>query len=313
MPKVKWRGSLDYLPNRVISYLKAHRMVGKVGLSYLEFVRDVDAYTPTIDSVPIVRDFLDVFHADMSGMPPDRDIDFGINLVYGTQPISIPLYRMSPIELKELKEELQELFERWYYADVQRIQVVKQSYNQEQDTVLHDDAKDVTIGDDGMLRMQCRICVPNVDGLRELILEEDHSSWYSIHPGAANMYQELRQHYWWRRMKKDIVGFWGSWDQFLPLAEFSYNYSYQLSIHMAQYEALYGRRCRSPVGWFELGEASLLGTDLVQDALDKVKLIQDRLPMTQSRKKCYADMKVRDVAYMVGEKVLLQVERQVES
>ncbi|XP_070058164.1 uncharacterized protein [Nicotiana tomentosiformis] len=74
------------------------------------------------------------------------------------------------------------------------------------DTVQYDNAKDVTIGDDGMLRIQGRICVPNKDGLRELILEEAHSSWYSIHLGAAKMNQDLRRHYWWRKMK-DIVGF----------------------------------------------------------------------------------------------------------
>ena len=72
-----------------------------------------------------------------------------------------------------------------------------------------------------------------------------------------------------------VIDFGGAWDQFLPLAEFAYNNSYQSSIQMAPYEALYGRRCRSPVGWFEPGEARLLGTDLVQDALEKVKLIQD--------------------------------------
>ncbi|XP_070022836.1 uncharacterized protein [Nicotiana sylvestris] len=74
------------------------------------------------------------------------------------------------------------------------------------DTVQHSNAKDVTIRDDVVLQMQGPICVPYVDGLRELILEEAHSSRYSIHPGAGKMYQDLRQHYWWRRMKKDIVG-----------------------------------------------------------------------------------------------------------
>ncbi|XP_070045377.1 uncharacterized protein [Nicotiana tomentosiformis] len=72
---------------------------------------------------------------------------------------------------------------------------------------------------------------------------------------------------------------------------------------MAPYEALYERRCRSLVGWFELGEARLLGIDLVQDALDKVKLIQERLRTVQSRQKSYDDRKVRDVSYMVGEKL----------
>ncbi|XP_070054027.1 uncharacterized protein [Nicotiana tomentosiformis] len=75
------------------------------------------------------------------------------------------------------------------------------------DKVQHGDSRDVTIEDVRVLSIQGRICVPNVDGLRELILEVAHGSRYSIHPGAAKMYQDLRQHYWWRRMKKDIVGF----------------------------------------------------------------------------------------------------------
>ncbi|XP_070029860.1 uncharacterized protein [Nicotiana sylvestris] len=73
--------------------------------------------------------------------------------------------------------------------------------------VQHDDAIDVTIGDDKVLRMQGQICVPNVDGLRKLIMEEAYSSRYSIHQGAVKMYQDPRHHYWWRRMKKDILGF----------------------------------------------------------------------------------------------------------
>ncbi|XP_070056723.1 uncharacterized protein [Nicotiana tomentosiformis] len=75
------------------------------------------------------------------------------------------------------------------------------------ETVRHNGAKQVTVGDNGVLRMHGRICVPNVDGLRELILEETYSSLYSIHPGIAKMYQDLRQHYWWKRMKKYIVAY----------------------------------------------------------------------------------------------------------
>ncbi|XP_019251267.1 PREDICTED: uncharacterized protein LOC109230197 [Nicotiana attenuata] len=76
---------------------------------------------------------------------------------------------------------------------------------------------------------------------------------------------------------------------------------------MAPYEAFYRRKCHSPIGWFDPGEASLLGTDLVCDALEKVKLIQERLHSVQSRQKSYADWKGRDIAFMVGEKVLLRV------
>ncbi|XP_070054385.1 uncharacterized protein [Nicotiana tomentosiformis] len=76
---------------------------------------------------------------------------------------------------------------------------------------------------------------------------------------------------------------------------------------MAPYEALYGRQCHSLVGWFDHGESSLLGIDLVRDALEKVKVIHERLRTALSRQKSYADRRTRDVAYMVGEKVLLSV------
>ncbi|XP_070034902.1 uncharacterized protein [Nicotiana tomentosiformis] len=76
---------------------------------------------------------------------------------------------------------------------------------------------------------------------------------------------------------------------------------------MPSYKALYGRRCHSPIGWFELGESRWWSTDLVRDAMKNVKVIQERLRTAQSRQKNYTDRKVRIVAYMVGEMVLLRV------
>ena len=71
----------------------------------------------------------------------------------------------------------------------------------------------------------------------------------------------------------DVLDFKGSWDQHLSLIEFAYNNSCQSTIQMAPYEALYGRKCRSPVGWFEVGDHPLLGPDMVQDAIRKVQLV----------------------------------------
>ncbi|XP_070023183.1 uncharacterized protein [Nicotiana sylvestris] len=76
---------------------------------------------------------------------------------------------------------------------------------------------------------------------------------------------------------------------------------------MAPFEALCGRRCCSPIRWFETSKAILYGSDLVKDALEKVKLIQQRLRTAQSRQRSYPDQKVRDLSFMVGEKVLLKV------
>ena len=67
-----------------------------------------------------------------------------------------------------------------------------------------------------------------------------------------------------------MIDFKGNWDDHLPLIEFAYNNSYHSSIGMAPFEALYGRRCRSPIGCFEVGEVALIGLELVHEAIEKV-------------------------------------------
>ncbi|GJY38810.1 reverse transcriptase domain-containing protein [Tanacetum coccineum] len=74
-----------------------------------------------------------------------------------------------------------------------------------------------------------------------------------------------------------VIDFGGSWNIHLPLAEFSYNNSYHSSIRCAPFEALYGRKCRSPVLWAEIGDSRLIGPELVQETTDKVVVIRDRL------------------------------------
>ncbi|XP_070014709.1 uncharacterized protein [Nicotiana sylvestris] len=101
LSKLEWKGSTVGTPSRVISFLKARHMVEKGCLAYLAYVQDTTADYLTIDLVPVVREFANVFPSDLPGMPPDRDIDFCIDLAPGTQPISIPSYRMAPKELKE--------------------------------------------------------------------------------------------------------------------------------------------------------------------------------------------------------------------
>ncbi|XP_070028979.1 uncharacterized protein [Nicotiana sylvestris] len=111
---LEWRGTLDYAPSRVASFLKAQRMVGKGCEAYLAFVRDVNIDTPTFESILIVRDYTYVFLVDLPGMKPNTDIKFGIDLLSGTHPIFIPPYCMAPAKLKELKEQLQVLFDKGF-------------------------------------------------------------------------------------------------------------------------------------------------------------------------------------------------------
>ncbi|MCI25383.1 retrotransposon protein, partial [Trifolium medium] len=83
----------------------------------------------------------------------------------------------------------------------------------------------------------------------------------------------------------------GSWGDYLHLIEFSYNNSYHASIGMAPYETLYGRKCRTPLCWTEVGDRSILGPDMIQETTSKIKLIQEKLKTAQSRQKSYADKK----------------------
>ncbi|GKD79806.1 putative reverse transcriptase domain-containing protein, partial [Tanacetum coccineum] len=96
-------------------------------------------------------------------------------------------------------------------------------------------------------------------------------------------------------------------DVHLPLAEFSYNNSYHSSIKCAPFKALYGRKCRSPVLWAEIGESSLIGPDLVQEMTDKVVLIKEKLKATRDHQKSYADNRRKPLEFEVGDRVMLKV------
>jgi hypothetical protein len=93
----------------------------------------------------------------------------------------------------------------------------------------------------------------------------------------------------------------------LSLVEFSYNNSYQASLKMAPFAALYGRRCRTPLNRSETGERTLLGLHLVKDAEEKVQLIRDNLKMARMRQKSYHDKGTAPRHFEVGDYVYLKV------
>jgi hypothetical protein len=312
--------------------------------------------------------------------------------------------------------------------------------------------------DQGIVWFNNRIVVPKDEEIRQQILDEAHLSRYSIHPGSTKMYQDLKQHYWWMKMKIEIaryvarcdtcrrvkaihmktagplqslpiptwkwedismdfiVGlprtakgydsiwviidrltkiahflpvktdhpvtvyaqlyiarilslhgvpktivsdrgpqfvakFWEAlhnslgtkllhssayhpqtsgqtervnqiledmlracvlefpqkWDKCLPLAEFSYNNSYQESIKMAPFEALYGRRCRTPLNWSEQGERYFFRPDMVKEIEEKVQRIIRNLKIAQARQKSYADTHRIPLYFPVGDYVYLKV------
>ncbi|WVZ84741.1 hypothetical protein U9M48_031733, partial [Paspalum notatum var. saurae] len=251
--------------------------------------------------------------------------------------------------------------------------------------------------------------------LRKKILDEAHASVFTLHPGSNKMYQDLKQKFWWTRMKREIAkyasecdmcqrvkadhlkpaglprtpkGYDSIWviidrftksahfipvkttyhaktyaklyivrivslhgvprtitsdrgslfvsrfweqlqttlgtnlihssayhpqtsgqverDEYLPLAEFAYN-NYQKSLEMAPFEALYGRRCRTPLNWSEPGERVTFGPDLVTQAEKQVKFIHSNLKRAQSRQKSYSDKRRRPFVFEKDDHVYLRV------
>ncbi|GJU68320.1 hypothetical protein Tco_1254579 [Tanacetum coccineum] len=104
-----------------------------------------------------------------------------------------------------------------------------------------------------------------------------------------------------------VIDFGRSWNIHLPLAKFSYNNSYHLSIRYAPFEALYERKCRSPVLWAEIGDSGLIGPELVQETTDKMVVIRDRLKAARDRQKSYADNRRKPLEFQVGDHVMLKV------
>ncbi|GKB82144.1 putative reverse transcriptase domain-containing protein [Tanacetum coccineum] len=103
------------------------------------------------------------------------------------------------------------------------------------------------------------------------------------------------------------IDFGGNWDTHLPLVEFSYNNSYHSSVKCAPFEASYGRRCRTPIAWAEVGESKLFGPEIVQETTDKIVQIKERLKVARDRQKSYADNRRKPIQFSVGDKVLLKV------
>jgi hypothetical protein len=193
----------------------------------------------TLEDIRVVCEYPDVFPEELPGMPPDRDVEFVIDILPGTAPISKRPYRMSSTQLIELKKHIKELLENGFIRPssspwgapvifvemkdgTQRMCVdyrllnevtIKNKYPLPRIEDLFDQMRgakvfskiDFTEDDQGTIWFKKRICVPDVGDLRKTILREAHDSAYSNHPGSTKMYQDLKKRYWWYGMKRDVA------------------------------------------------------------------------------------------------------------
>ncbi|XP_015967022.1 uncharacterized protein LOC107490726 [Arachis duranensis] len=93
----------------------------------------------------------------------------------------------------------------------------------------------------------------------------------------------------------------------MPLVEFAYNNNYHASIGMAPYEALYGRKCQSPLYWYEAGEKIMLGPEMISEIIEQIKKIRSQMLLAQSHQKSYVDQRQKSLEFEEGEHVFLKI------
>ncbi|GJS36912.1 putative reverse transcriptase domain-containing protein [Tanacetum coccineum] len=104
-----------------------------------------------------------------------------------------------------------------------------------------------------------------------------------------------------------VIDFGKGWDRHLPLVEFSYNNSYHTSIKAAPFEALHGRKFRSPLYWAEVRDAQLTGPEIIHETTEKIIQIKKRIQVARDRQKSYADRRRKPLEFEAGDKVVLKV------
>nr|GEV68186.1 reverse transcriptase domain-containing protein [Tanacetum cinerariifolium] len=199
---------------------------------------------------------------------------------------------------------------------------------------------------DGTRCIKNQSWLPLFDNLRDLIMHESYKSKYSIHSGSDKMYQDLKKLYWWPNMKAIIaeynalgtqldmsatyhpetdgqsertiqtledmlracvIDFGKGWEKHLSLVEFSYNNSYHASIKAAPFEALYSRKCRSPVCWAEVRDVQLTRPQIIHEATEKIVQIRQRLQAARDWQRSYTNIRRKPLEFHVGECVMLKV------
>ncbi|GJX18250.1 putative reverse transcriptase domain-containing protein [Tanacetum coccineum] len=104
-----------------------------------------------------------------------------------------------------------------------------------------------------------------------------------------------------------VIDFGKGWERHLPLVEFSYNNSYHASIKATPFEALYGRKCRSPVCWAKVGDVQLTGPEIIHETTKKIVQIRQRLQAARDRQRSYANVRRKPLEFQVGDHVMLKV------
>nr|GFB31846.1 uncharacterized protein [Tanacetum cinerariifolium] len=299
-----------------------------------------------LKDVPIVRDFPEVFPEDLPGLLPARPVEFQIDLIPGAAPVARAPYRLEPSEMKELSEQLQELFDK----DILKT-AFQTRYGHYEFQVM---PFGLTNAPADFMDLMNRVCKPYLDkfvinfiddiliyskdkkeheehlkAILELLKEEKLYAKFSkcefwiskvqflghvidsrgIHVDPAKI--ESTKDWASPKTPTEIHQFLGLAGYYrskcLTCAKVKAEHQRPSGLLVAPYEALYGQKCRSPVCWAEVQEAQLTGPEMIQETTKKIILIKQKIQAAQDRQKSYADRKQKPMEFKVGDRVMLKV------
>ncbi|GJU31641.1 putative reverse transcriptase domain-containing protein [Tanacetum coccineum] len=145
----------------------------------------------------------------------------------------------------------------------------------------------------------------SMETLRRLYIKEI----VSRHGVPISIISDRDSHFtsrFWQSMQS-AMDFGKGWGRHLPLVDFSYNNSYHASIKATPFEAFYGRKCRSPVCWAEIGDVQPTGPEIIHETTKKIVQIRQRLQDARDRKSSYANVRRKPLEFQVGDRVMLKV------
>ncbi|XP_016704089.1 uncharacterized protein [Gossypium hirsutum] len=189
-----------------------------------------------------------------------------------------------------------------WVEQIRSMQLIDETLGARLRQVENGETSEFGINSEGVLCFRERMCIPKANDLRQSILREAHSGLYAMHPGGNKMYQNFRELYWWPGLKREVMEFVRK-----CLVCQKVKAKHQLPSRLLQPVKIPLWKCQTPTCWTKLGERRVLGPELVADTEDKVKLIRDRLKEASDRQKSYADLKRREIEYVVGDLVFLKI------